>query len=573
MSIQVIEDQIRHFLSTDEPEVLCVSGHWGVGKTFAWNKYLRDALAKDGIALKRYSYVSLFGANSLDELKYSIFENSVKSSDIGVDLTLEALASNISAAGERFVRKTLRVLQNTPIASNYLAGLGPMWFSSVTETVICIDDVERRGDNLSFREILGLVSALKEQKKCKVALILNDDAVEKDKAEFRKYYEKVIDTSLKFAPSAVECAQIAVPGDTQTEKILREDCVALGISNIRLIKRIERSVRQIEPMLSAFDAAVLKQAVHSLALLGWAIYAPDIAPSLEYIQRRSSGADLIRLDKNKPVPKEEAAWYALLNSYGFAGIDEFDLVLLDGVRDGFFDPSLVQKYGSKLNDEIKATTLGTSFFDAWGMFHNSFEDNQNEVLDAILQSALNGALRINLINLSGTVSLFKELGRPQQAAEMLKHYITTHENDRELFNLQNYPFSSDVKDPDVIRAFNDKFATFKSDRDPKTILLSMANTNGWGPDDITFLSALPIEGYYQIFKGSKGSELRSIINVCLQFDRIGNATQDMTEISKRAKDALRRIGKESAINARRVASYGVLINAEPEVSTPSPKIT
>ena len=32
MSIQLIEDQIRHFLSTGEPEVLCVSGHWGVGK-------------------------------------------------------------------------------------------------------------------------------------------------------------------------------------------------------------------------------------------------------------------------------------------------------------------------------------------------------------------------------------------------------------------------------------------------------------------------------------------------------------------------------------------------------------
>ena len=100
----------------------------------------------------------------------------------------------------------------------------------------------------------------------------------------------------------------------------------------------------------------------------------------------------------------------------------------------------------------------------------------------------------------------------------------------------------------------------------------MAKTNGWGPDDITFLSALPIEDYYQIFKNSKGSELRSIINACLQFDRIGNATPDMTEISKRAKDALRRIGKESAINARRVASYGEFINAGPEVSTPSPKI-
>ena len=135
-------------------------------KTYAWNKYLKDALAKDGIALKRYSYVSLFGVNSLDELKYSIFENSVKSSDIGIDLTLEALASNISAASERFVRKTLRVLQNTPIASNYLAGLGPMWFSSVTETVICIDDIREAPEETicHLEKSWALCPTLKEQK-------------------------------------------------------------------------------------------------------------------------------------------------------------------------------------------------------------------------------------------------------------------------------------------------------------------------------------------------------------------------------------------------------------------------
>jgi hypothetical protein len=450
MSIEIVKDQIRRFLSSDEPEVICISGRWGVGKTYAWNQYLKSAHDEAGIALKRYSYVSLFGVNSLDELKYAIFENSVKSSDVGVELTLKALRSNTTAAAEQFVRKSLRVVKDTPLAGAYLGGLGPVWFSSVRETIVCIDDIERRGDNLAAREVLGLVSALKDQKKCKVALILNDEALERDKSEFLKYYEKVVDASLKFAPSPVECARIALAGNTQLEKLLTEDCVVLGISNIRLIKRIERSVRQIEPMLRTFDEGVLKQAVHSLALLGWAVYAPGIAPSLEYIQRRSSGADIIRLEKDKPVPKEEAAWNALLNSYGFGGIDEFDLVLLDGVRDGFFDQSLVQKRGSKLNDEIKAATLGNSFLKAWEMYHDSFDDNQEEVLDAIYQAALEGARHVNLINLSGTVSIFKELGRPEQAAEILRHYISIHGEGRELFDLRNYPFASEVKDPDVI---------------------------------------------------------------------------------------------------------------------------
>jgi hypothetical protein len=67
VSIALIESEIQRFLSAAEPEVLCISGHWGVGKTFAWNRFLSDAKAKQKIALKRYSYVSLFGVNSLDE--------------------------------------------------------------------------------------------------------------------------------------------------------------------------------------------------------------------------------------------------------------------------------------------------------------------------------------------------------------------------------------------------------------------------------------------------------------------------------------------------------------------------
>ena len=45
----------------------------------------------------------------------------------------------------------------------------------------------------------------------------------------------------------------------------------------------------------------------------------------------------------------------------------------------------------------------------------------------------------------------------------------------------------------------------------------------------------------------------------LQFDNVANATDTMKEISKRAKQALRRIANESPINARRVAKYGIKV--------------
>jgi hypothetical protein len=559
VSIELVENEIRRFLATEEPEVICISGHWGIGKTFAWNRYLKDAQTKGTIALKRYSYVSLFGVNSLDEFKYSIFENSVRSEDIGIEPSLETLQSNTSAAAERLGRKSLWFLQQIPLVKTYVGGLGPVWFLSVRQTIICVDDVERLGKGLSVRDVLGLISNLKERKGCKICLILNDEAIEGDpKKEFGTYFEKVVDTSLKFAPSAQESVRIALAGGTKAQTLLSECCVKLGISNIRLIKKIERSVSRIEPMLEKFDEQVMTQAVQSLALFGWSVFEPTVAPSTEYLQKKR-GLSYLAVDKDKVIPEREAAWNALLDSYRFTRMDEFDQVLLEGVRNGFFDSALVEKYGLELDRRIKAGELDSSFWRAWDMIHDSFDNNQEEVLDAIYEALMRGIQYVIPPNLSATVKLFKDLGRPDQAAGMIREYVEKRGENRELFNLNSYPFSGDVTDPDVVRAFRDKYATFAKARDATAILQSMASAGGWNVEDIPALSSLPVEEYYNVFKKNRGDSLHKMLDACLQFDRVGNATPEMSEISKRAKEALARIGRESAINAVRVRRYGITI--------------
>ena len=68
MAVEVVQQQIEKFLSSETPEVMSIKGDWGVGKTYAWNKYLKFAKNKNKIALGKYSYVSLFGVNSLGTL-------------------------------------------------------------------------------------------------------------------------------------------------------------------------------------------------------------------------------------------------------------------------------------------------------------------------------------------------------------------------------------------------------------------------------------------------------------------------------------------------------------------------
>ena len=67
---------MTRFLKSSDPEVICVTGEWGVGKTYTWQTVLDEAKAKKEIGLTRYSYASLFGINSLDGVKLALFEKS-----------------------------------------------------------------------------------------------------------------------------------------------------------------------------------------------------------------------------------------------------------------------------------------------------------------------------------------------------------------------------------------------------------------------------------------------------------------------------------------------------------------
>ena len=101
MSIALVNREISAFLKREAPEVLCVRGKWGVGKTYTWNAQLTSAAKAGVVGLKRYSYVSLFGVNSLEDLRFSIFENVV---NVGMDGLILCLRSNYLTTSTGAVR-------------------------------------------------------------------------------------------------------------------------------------------------------------------------------------------------------------------------------------------------------------------------------------------------------------------------------------------------------------------------------------------------------------------------------------------------------------------------------------
>jgi SpoVK/Ycf46/Vps4 family AAA+-type ATPase len=62
----------------------------------------------------------------------------------------------------------------------------------------------------------------------------------------------------------------------------------------------------------------------------------------------------------------------------------------------------------------------------------------------------------------------------------------------------------------------------------------------------------------KILKKDTGDELHKVVNACLQFDRVVNAAEAMSKVVEKAKEALKRVGQESKLNAFRARKYGVI---------------
>ena len=112
MSIEAIREQIFQFLSSDEPEVMAIKGEWGVGKTYSWKKFLKEASDQNKISLNHYYYVSLFGINSLEAFKYTIFENVVKRDVIDMEASIETYKENIVSLSSSLGRHSIRLFNS-----------------------------------------------------------------------------------------------------------------------------------------------------------------------------------------------------------------------------------------------------------------------------------------------------------------------------------------------------------------------------------------------------------------------------------------------------------------------------
>ncbi len=167
--VEYLKKQLDSFLfEKDNSIVISLQGYWGIGKTHFWNNYIKSKIEEnqqvwdENIKFKssedKHVYISLFGINSLDDIKRKIIlkiSNRAK-----ISKQIKNIVGNSKVFGVDL--------------SSAISLIEPSDFKDI---IVCFDDFERISPNLNISEILGLISELKEQYDCKIILINNNEVL------------------------------------------------------------------------------------------------------------------------------------------------------------------------------------------------------------------------------------------------------------------------------------------------------------------------------------------------------------------------------------------------------------
>ena len=155
-------------------DVILINGPWGIGKTHYVKKFLEK---------EKYIYLSAFGVEELDDLKYGLYYE-------------------LDKKGAKFLKRSSVLYGNS-------IGLGPISIpipnikvdleKSIKdnlkdrELIIVIDDFERKNNHIEIKELLGFAESLSQVEGIKIIIIANDEKLEgKDKEIFLDFKEKVV---------------------------------------------------------------------------------------------------------------------------------------------------------------------------------------------------------------------------------------------------------------------------------------------------------------------------------------------------------------------------------------------
>lgn len=563
MSTVTVRSVVERFLKEPFPSVLVIRGKWGVGKTYFWRSCV-DAFKSES-SRRQYSYVSLFGLSSIRDLQISACVNSGDIANVRSPLASAIGAKTPASSAARAKMIVARYATLLPgswgkTASFAIETMAP---HLIRDTLVCLDDLERLPKTgVQFEEVLGFVSTLKEEKNCKVVLIFNDEELQDRTDIYRRYREKVVDIEVLFEPTVDEAADLAIPPDIQYRDLIRQKLSALEVRNIRLIRKALSNVALVLPLLGYTRQTISESVISMVVLLSWVDYdsGPE-RPTMDFLKQWNRLTwNICRPDKAKDKQKideaEEARvtkWSELLEKFGVSSFDNCDAAIARVITMGYTEDSGLAQEIAARNSAADAEETEERFTAAWRLYHDSFENNETEIVATIDRTFDAAAKSISPGNLDATVRLLRSFDRDDLADGLIERYVRIRGTEASLFDLEQWGTIGEIRDGKVKERFEAQNVDLNPPPPLIDVLRVLARRQGWSQEHIVVMNNATVDDLYGAFTSHLNRELNGIVRGCLNF-----ANSEHNQITEKAVAALKRIAGESRINRLRVENkFGV----------------
>ncbi|MDB5989943.1 MAG: hypothetical protein JWQ10_1346 [Herbaspirillum sp.] len=564
MSREIVSQVIRKFLSSHNPEVLAITGDWGVGKTYA----IRDIVNKfEGeSALKKYSYVSLFGLHSIVQLRSAIFLRSevfpyVKWEKCRLKRYWNSIKGWIF--NEKIRSSYSHAKELIPYGGKHVvAAMEVVAGSFVKNTIVCFDDLERLGSGIKIEDFLGLVSELKEQLNCKIIIILNEKQLESNESKFTKYSEKIIDQKLSFSITASDAISLGLPEKIPLRELVVQNIINLDITNIRVIQKISKALSIIYPLIDTHTAGVKKRAASIIPIFAAVLYEsargfPSLNEALAY--NVYSNLRKKTVDRTtEQTQKSDLDWTAMFELCNFKHADEFDRAILLLMQNGFSDGSLLVKYANERDALHNRDALAEIYTESWNLFHDRFDVTSEQLADSFLVSVKQAAITIAPLNINSAVVLIRSLGLEEKADEIIETYIKLHQDTPSIFDPKNWFSHDDITDPGMRKRFSECLTASSNELTLQQAADMIIANDHWDDAIARALSIASPDGIVELLMNNQGSNLSRLIQG-IQNPPVPLEVRAV--IQPLITEALEKIGRSSPLNAIQVNRYGVDVKA------------
>lgn len=433
MSIAQVEKALTDFAVHKTGSAIVLKGEWGTGKTHLWNKIIKNQ--RESFVRKTYSYVSLFGLNSLSDLKRSIFENSVPTNKAGSVTTKESVIENIKKLEFSDATAALRKLfshgkeAKIPFVGSFGGAIESIQYALVKDTLICIDDFERRGNALSSRDVLGLISNLIESKDCSVILILNEGSLQKDD-EFFTFSEKVFDYEVRYAPTLDEAVSVVFSGTDLYEKKIVENVKKLEINNIRLLRKVKYFAGLIRPLVNGKPDEILDDSTKLIPLAIYAKYSgSEKVVNIEDLENHKGELSLFSPKKKGLTAEQEAiedsriAKEDFLRAYGYGEADDFTIEIIKLVKNGYADSNSLMPLIYSVAVTVERSKRRKIFTNAWHIFHNDMSLSDADLLELFENAVIESSDVISPYEMDGVLEIFTAAGLEELGRSIVDEYF------------------------------------------------------------------------------------------------------------------------------------------------------